>query len=56
MSKAKEKLNDMHVDLWGSHYPLSLSSKTYVAILLDANIQKSWVTYLQLKDKFVDVF
>lgn len=56
MSEAKEKLDEVHVDLWGPHYPPSLSGKTYAAILLDANTRKSWVAYLRSKDEFVDVF
>lgn len=56
LSKASEKLNEVHVDLWGPHYPLSLLGKTYTAILLDAKTRKSWVLYLRSKDKFVDVF
>lgn len=56
MTEAKEKLDEVHVDLWGPHYPPSLSGKTYAAILVDANTRKSWVSYLRSKDEFVDVF
>lgn len=56
MTKAKEKLDEVHVDLWGPHYPPSLSGKTYAAILVDANMRKSWVAYLRSKDEFVDAF
>lgn len=36
MTEVKKKLEEVHVDLWGLHYPPSLSGKTYAAILLDA--------------------
>lgn len=35
MTEAKEKLDEVHVDLWRPHYPPSLSGKTYAAILVD---------------------
>lgn len=56
MIEVKKKLDEMHVNLWRSHYPPLLLGKTYLAILIDANIQKLWVVYLQLKDEFVNVF
>lgn len=56
MTKVKEKLEEIHVDLWGPHNPPLLSSKTYAAILLDAKTRKTWVKYLRSKDEFVDVF
>ncbi len=56
MTEVNEKLDEVHVDLWGPHYPPSLSGKTYAAILLDAKTRKSWVKYLRSKDEFVDVF
>lgn len=56
MTKVNKKLEEVYIDLWGPHYPPSLSGKTYAAILLDAKTQKSWVVYLRSKDKFVDTF
>lgn len=56
MTESSEKLEEVHVDLWGPHNPPSLSGKTYAAILLDAKTWKSWVMYLRSKDEFVDVF
>ena len=56
MTKVNEKLEEVHADLWGLHYPPSLSGKTYAAILLDAKTRKSWVVYLRSKDEFVDAF
>lgn len=41
MTEASENFNKMHIDLWGPHYPLFLLKKTYAAILLNANTQKS---------------
>lgn len=56
MTEVKEKLEEVHVDLWGPHNPPLLSGKTYAAILLDAKTRKTWVMYLRLKDEFVDTF
>lgn len=56
ITEAKKKLEEIYVNLWGLYYPTSLTKKTYTAILLDATIQKSWVTYLQSKNEFVDTF
>lgn len=56
MTKVNEKLEEVHVDLWGPHYPPSLSGKTYAAILLDGKTRKSLVMYLRSKDEFVDAF
>lgn len=56
MTEAKEKLEEVHVDLWGPHKPPSLSGKTYAAIQLDAKTRKTWVVYLRSKDDFVDAF
>ena len=56
MKKANEKLNKIHIDLWGPDDPPFLSKKTYAGIQLNAKTQKSWVLYLRSKDKFVDVF
>lgn len=50
MTEAKEKLDEVHVDLCGPHSP------PYAAILVDANTRKSWVAYLRSKDEFVDAF
>ena len=46
MTEATEKVEEVHVDLWGPHYPPSLSGKTYAAILLDAKTRKSWVMHV----------
>lgn len=56
MNNVKKKLDKVHVDLWGPHHLIFLSKKTYTAILLDTKTWKSWIAYLCLKDKFVDVF
>lgn len=54
--KVEEKLDEMHVNLWGLHHPTSLSGKTYAPIILDTKSRKTWVIYLRSKDEFVDVF
>ena len=56
MTKVEEKFDEVHVDLWRSHYSASLLDKTYAVILLNAKIRKVWVIYLRFKDKFVDAF
>ena len=54
MTPAEDKLEKVHVDLWGSHDPLSLSGSTYTLILVCEKTRKSWVVYLRSKDEFVD--
>lgn len=56
MIEVSEKLEEVHVDLWGPHNLPLLSGKTYAAILLDAKTRKTWVYYLRSKDEFVDLF
>lgn len=40
ITKVNEKLEEVHVDLWSPHILPSLSTKTYVSILLYAKIYK----------------
>lgn len=56
MTKANKKLEEVHINIWGPHYPLFLSSNTYVALLIGTKTRKSWIKYLWSKDKFVDIF
>lgn len=56
ITEVDEKLEKIHVDLWGPHDPVSLSGKKYAGILLDAKTRKTWVIYLRSKDEFVDAF
>lgn len=56
MIEVSEKLEEVHVDLWGPHNLPLLSGKTYAAILLDAKTCNTWVYYLRSKDEFVDLF
>lgn len=56
MTEVEEKLEEIHVNLWGSHHPALLSEKKYVAILLNAKTRKTWIHYLQSKDEFVNIF
>lgn len=49
MTEVKEKLEEVHVDLWGPHNHPSISGKAYAAILLDAKTRKTWVIYLRSK-------
>ena len=41
MTKVDDKLDKVHIDLWGPHYPISIGGKTYVAILLNAKTRKT---------------
>ncbi len=56
MTPAEDKLEEVHVDLWGPHNLPSLSWSTYTSILVCEKTRKSWVLYLRSKDEFVDAF
>ena len=56
MTKVDDQFDKVYVNLWGLHYPTSISIIIYVAILLHSKTQKTWVMYFWSKDKFVDVF
>lgn len=56
MTLTRERLEEVHADLWGPHYPASWSGNTYATILICKHSQKTWVLYLRIKDKFVDAF
>lgn len=56
ITKADKKIDKIHVDLWGLHYLAFLLRKKYTGILLDAKIWKTWIIYLQSKNKFLDKF
>lgn len=56
ITKLKQKLKKVYVNLWRPYYPLLLLKKTYMVILLDAKTWRFWVIYLQSKDEFVNVF
>ncbi len=54
MTPTKEKLEEVHADLWGPHHPASRSKNTYAAILMCEQSRKTWILYLRTKDEFVD--
>lgn len=56
MTPTVQKLEEIHANLWGLHKPPSISGKSYVGLLLDEHIQKSWVLLLRGKDEFFDAF
>ena len=56
MIPTRERLEKVHADLWGLHYPASRSGNTYAAILMCEHSRKTWVLYLRIKDEFVDAF
>ena len=55
MIEADKKFEEVHIELWGPHYPSSLSGNMYAAIVVDAKTRKSWIKYLQSKDAFIDM-
>lgn len=56
MTTTKEKLEEVHADLWGPHHPASRSGNTYAAILMCEHTRKTWILYLRSKDEFIDAF
>lgn len=56
MTPIRERLEEVHADLWGPHYPASRSGNTYAANLMCEHSRKTWVLYLRTKDEFVDAF
>lgn len=56
MTPTKERLEEVHADLWGPHYPASRPGNNYTAILMYEHSRKTWVLYLRTKDEFVDAF
>ncbi len=56
MTSTKEKLEEVHADLWEPHHPASRSGNTYAAILMCEHNRKSWILYLYTKDEFVGAF
>lgn len=49
-------LQEIHINLWGPHKPVSISDKSYIMLLLDEFICKSWIILLRSKDEFFNVF
>lgn len=56
MTEINKKFKKVYINLWGPHYPSSLSRNTYVRILINTKTKKSWVLYLYSKNKFVNAF
>ena len=54
MTSTNKKLEEVHVDFWGSYDPASLSRNVYAAILICEKTKKTWVLYFHSKDEFVD--
>ena len=46
MMENKEKLEEVHVNLWGPYHSASLLGKKWAAIFLDAKTRKTWIHYL----------
>ena len=56
MTPTMRRLQEIYADLLGLHKPASISSKNYVALLLDEFTRKSWIILLRSKDEFFDTF
>lgn len=56
MTSAVQKLKEIHANLWGPHNLPFILEKSYISLLLDKYIQKSWVLFLRRKDVFFDTF
>ena len=56
MTKVKKKLEEVHVNLWNSPSLLFFFANMYITIILNIKIYKTWIIYLHLKDKFIDIF
>ncbi len=56
MTPTKEKLEEVHADLWRPHHPASRSGNTYATILMCEHSRTTRIRYLRTKDEFVDAF
>ncbi len=56
MTPVEDKVEEMHVDFWGSYNPFLLLINSDALILLCEKTRKTWVLYLCSKDEFVDIF
>lgn len=52
----KDKLEEVHTNLYGLHNLLLQLRSTYIATLMCEHTTKTWPLYLHRKDNFVDVF
>ena len=56
MTPANKKLEVVQADLWGPHNPPPRSGNVYAALIMCECTRKTWILYLQTRDKFVDAF
>ena len=56
MTPTTRKLQEIHVNLWGSHDLLLLSEKTFICLLFNKFTLKSWILLLKSKDEFFNTF
>lgn len=56
MTPTTPKLKEIYADLWGPYNLSLLLRKTYIGLLFDKFIYKSWVLLLQSKDEFFNTF
>lgn len=51
-----QRVEEIHNDFWGPYDPSSISEKSYIGLLLNKYIQKSWVPLLRSKSEFFNAF
>ena len=56
MTPTIRRLHEVHADLLGPNELVSISGKSYVALLLDEFNRKPWVLMLRSKDEFFNAF
>lgn len=56
MTKVNNKLKEVLIDFYYLYISLLLLGKTYMVILLNIKIHKTWMIYSCSKKKFNDVF
>ena len=56
MTPTTRRLQEVHANLWGSHKPASILSKSYIALLLNEFTCKLWGLMLRSKDEFFNAF
>lgn len=56
MTLITHKFEEIYADLWRSYNLLLLLRKIYVSLFFDELIYKSWISLLQSKDEFFDIF
>lgn len=51
-----KKLEEIYIDLWEFHNSQFFLNSLYIVIFFYKQLQKTWILYFRLKDKFVNKF